>query len=177
MAIAFDAAANGRVTDTSLTFAHTCTGTDLILFVGVGIRNQSNDIVSSITYNGVSMTRVPTNGYVAETTGNDSAYLYYLINPATGANNVVITISESQDMMGVSTSYTGARQSSQPDASNKSTSAGTDTITTSITPVASNCWAVTVEVNDADFPAGGTNVTERTQNSVTGIGDTHGIIS
>ena len=39
-------------------------------------------------------------------TGVDSIWLYYLLNPSTGANNVVVTTSSSVTAYSDSTSYT-----------------------------------------------------------------------
>src|SRR3972149_3113909 len=77
----------------SLTWSHTVTstGADRILVVGVSIRNGSSQTVSSVTYNGVAfppvLGGVATNGTVLR---NE---LWYLLNPATGTNNVVVTLS------------------------------------------------------------------------------------
>ena len=84
MAIIFDAAAAGvAAAGTTKTFSHTCTGTELILFVGALITTTESDVVTGITYNSVAMTRVPTNGFIANAGIGQSLYLYFLIAPAT----------------------------------------------------------------------------------------------
>ena len=59
------------------------------------------------------MTRV--GGSVLFTT--EWTYLYYIVNPTIGANNVVVTTSVSTTLYSDATSYTGAKQIAQPNAS------------------------------------------------------------
>jgi hypothetical protein len=139
MAIAFDAATNPALASaTSLTFSHTCSGSDRILFVSAFVRNQ---VISSITYNGVSMTEIGTR---EGPQGGSSDYisLYYLVAPATGVNNVVITIPSSAVIIGGSVSYTGASQTGQPDNSQNNNTTVEATTTTTLTTVADNCWVM-----------------------------------
>ena len=58
--IAFDATANGQDSNVaSLTWSHTCTGSDLVLIVGVSTRGGDGDAVpTGVTYNGVAMTLI-----------------------------------------------------------------------------------------------------------------------
>jgi hypothetical protein len=87
MAIAFDAASSSNGSGASLTWAHTCTGSNLVLIVGVSV--DTGHTVSGITYNAVAMTQVP-GGTVA--TANIRSYLYYLVGPATGAHDIVVSL-------------------------------------------------------------------------------------
>lgn len=142
MAIAFDATAHGDATATSLTFSHTCTGSNRILWVGVR-QGSNSDFVTGITYNSVSMTLAVKKNAVA---GTMWEYLYYLVNPATGANNVVVSASSSVRLTGVSASYTGANQTGQPDATGSNAATGTS-ITTSVT-VVNPSWTISFAGND-----------------------------
>lgn len=136
--IAFDAASTGIVNPgTSLTFAHTCTGSNRVLVVGVSIINNAADLVTGVTYSGVAMTQVCNDGVNTE-----RHYLYVLINPASGSNNVVISASSSQIMVGTASSYTGARQTTQPEAQTANSVASATTITTNVTTIADNSWVV-----------------------------------
>jgi len=152
MAIAFDATSSSAAqTGSSVTFSHTCTGTNLILIVGVTMASSVAKTMTSITYNGVSMTSV---GAVDETTNqNRFSWLYYLIAPATGANNIVVTLSAAPtDFFSVAAaSYTGVKQTGQPDASGTATSGSSvvSTISKAITTVADNSWLVGVSCNSA----------------------------
>jgi hypothetical protein len=140
MAIAFDTAVDGSFVApaTSQTWSHTCTGTDRVLIVAVITQGSAGgDVVSGITYNTVAMTRINTDQLGASTS---RTYLYYLINPASGANNVVVSYSTSITAGAISSSYTGADQVSQPDSSNTGDVSGVTTITVNQTTVADNDW-------------------------------------
>lgn len=132
MAIAFDAATKSSGTGTSITYAHTCTGSNLILFVlAYGYPNPA----TGTTYNGVAMTRVTDQIMNA---GGPYISVFYLINPATGSNNVVVS---GAGLEGSScASYTGVKQSAQPDAFDSAQVDSASGVTDSITTVADNCW-------------------------------------
>lgn len=165
--IAFDAATdggnNGGSTSTQ-SFSHTCSGSNRILFVGiVGDVIPGADDVSSVTYNGVGMTLV--DKYTSATSNARFTYLYMLVAPTTGSNTVAITFATTHFIFGGAVSYTGAKQTGQPDASAKS-NAGSNVSSwaTSVTTVANNSWAVLMEngydANNA--PAAGAGSTRRT---------------
>lgn len=135
MAIAYDNSSEGAVgASTTLTYSHTCTGSNTFLKVDFRINGASGS-VSSVTYAGVSMTQL------ANVSAN-GVYTYYLINPATGANNVVITTSGSGEITSYSASYTGVKQTSPIDSQNTvgSGSVSDTTVVVATTVVASNCW-------------------------------------
>lgn len=148
MAIAFDAASSATTTGvTSLTYAHTCTGTDLILVVAA-FCNQSFTI-SGVTYNGNAMTLATTS-----INSTDRIGLYYQLGPTTGTHNVVISISgAASGLSGNSESFTGAKQSAQPDATTTGAQSATPK-TTNITVVAANSWVV---IAGRDSGSGGTS--------------------
>lgn len=135
MSIAFDSA-GGRASAsaTSVTFAHTCTGTNRVLFVSA---NSVSSTTTGVTYNGVALSRIGSE----VTQGAIVASLWYLINPATGSNNVVVSRSGSGTVQGASSSYTGVRQNSIPDATNSNQTSATS-ISVATTTVADNCWVV-----------------------------------
>lgn len=135
MAVAFDAQSSGSVNPaTTLTVAHTCTGSNRVLLVGLST-NNTTDIVTGVTYAGVSMTKLKTQ--VVQ--GLYYSYLFYLQNPSSGTNNIVATASSSSLMGAISASFTGADQVSTPDssASGTTTGAGT-TVSATTTVVAAN---------------------------------------
>lgn len=146
MAIAWDAnsSSGAQGTSTSYSFNHTCTGSNLILFVGVAVRQGSFYNASAITYNGVSMTKIrhDDNG-AGNSRGSD---LFYLLNPATGTNSIAVTISGSggsfsnSDAHGVS--FTGAQQSGVPDSQGGGGGTATSSPSKSTTTVADNSWIV-----------------------------------
>jgi len=154
MAIAFDAFSNpANITGTSQTFSHTCTGSNLVLFISM----WSAYSTTSATYNGVSATQIGSSfdyggGYLS---------LFYVINPATGANNVVVTQGTSGQINGMASSYTGAAQSSLIDG-NTTNSADAASLTTSITTVADNCWGILIARNNGSgVTNAGTGTTKR----------------
>lgn len=114
MAVAHDAtssavtAAGGA---SSLTFSHTTSGSNRLLLVTVHIdRDGGTETVSAVTYSGAACTFL---GAIDNGTEWRIEF-WYKIAPATGANDVVITVSSSQELIGAARSFTDARQSVAP---------------------------------------------------------------
>lgn len=173
MAIAFDAAGGGVTTGgsvTSTSWSHTCaSGATLYVFI---YNDDITDRVTGVTYNGVAMTRK-----VIVNAAQQTVYLYFLSNPATGANTLAVTSSAANQLGGKSFSYTGA-STTQVDSSNSGTSPATgSTFSISTTVVASNCWVIGCSRDDAGG-ASPNNFTVRgaTVNTMTG-GDTNTTVS
>lgn len=162
MAIAHDSSTDGgNATATSLTFSHACSGANRVLLVGVvGDVTAGADDVVGVTYAGDPMTLIRK---TTDANGNRFAYLYVLTNPDSGTNNVVVTASTSHFLGAGATSYTGAKQTGQPDASNSQTSVA-NPVGSSVSTTVDNCWTVLLEQNyGADQPAtAGTGTTRRT---------------
>jgi len=76
----------------SLTWSHTCTGSDLALKVGTSCSGN----VTGVTYNGVALTllREDIDGSFGFESNN-----WGLVNPATGAHDVVVTIAAASDIV------------------------------------------------------------------------------
>lgn len=111
MAVAFDATSHSSTaSDTStLSWAHTCTGSDRLLVVIVTLANTSARTVSSVTYNGVGLTF--SHGVSAGDVANLRSELWYVIAPATGSNTIAITASgDCEVLAGGGVSVTGAHQ-------------------------------------------------------------------
>lgn len=111
MAIAFDAvnsAAPGFAS--SVSYYHACAGSDRILLVWVVIdRFNGATAASAVTYNGVALSRYGSN----YTDGSHGIDLWYLVAPATGSNQLSVTITGTMAKpCVVSLSYTGVHQSS-----------------------------------------------------------------
>ncbi len=161
---AFDATAEantGAIAATSLTFSHTCTGSGLMLIVGV----CSSAAPTNVTYAGVPMVQI------SPSFSNSTAFnsMWYLAAPTTGANNVVISTAASQTILGGSISVTGASQT-QPvnhvDIKQTST-----VITSTISPTQNNCILVdncAFALNTA--PTAGGSTQEVSQSSSIGFG-------
>lgn len=155
MAIAFDASSQGQNGGglATLTFSHTCSGSNRILFVNTGC-HTSIATITGVTYNGVAMTSVH-----APITSPDNFYmqLWYLLAPATGANNIVVTASAADGIVGEAASYTGAAQTTLDATSIATLQPGTS-FTQNITTVADNCWIVWGNYRGAAIAAGANTV-------------------
>ena len=100
---------------TTLTFAHTTTGTNLVLVVGVSM-NISGGVsatVGGVTYNGVALTKA---GAHNDSANQRRTEMWYLIAPATGTHNVIVTVkvpfAATIGTVAGATTFTGADQTS-----------------------------------------------------------------
>lgn len=123
-------------------------GSDRLLLVWVGTYCcGASDTLTSVTYNGVAMTRAE---FTTDTIDNRS-YLYYLAAPATGANNVVITLSAAHEIYSMAWSYTGVDQTTPIDShASLGQSTNNTSITQSTTVVASDAWVVAAADSNAN---------------------------
>ena len=175
MAIARDTFTNGAFTSgTSHTFSHTCSGTDRFLFVHA-FKNSTSDTITSASYGGVAMT------LLHKFSPGVSRYLYvfYLTNPASGANNVVISSSSSTAIGGNAASYTGVSQTGQPEVSTTAVGTGSPN-TTTLTTTTDNSWTVLFTLGNNADPTASTGSTFFGQNSIYGdadVFDSNGAIS
>ncbi|MDE2022413.1 MAG: hypothetical protein KGI71_05895, partial [Patescibacteria group bacterium] len=115
------------------------------------------DDVTSVTYNGVSMIQAKKLNH----SGTQWEYVYYLLNPASGAHTLQANFSASVASTCLDgLSFTGITQSGQPDATNTGigTQAGGN-VTTTITTVANNALAVVLARNNGGPFAAGTGLT------------------
>ncbi|HEX8411963.1 MAG TPA: InlB B-repeat-containing protein [Thermoanaerobaculia bacterium] len=164
--IAFDASSRAATTSTgrtSLTWSHTIGGgTDRVLIVGVAIEdaNTTDANITSVTYNGVALTAVPSSKISGGGSGIIQTQLFYALGaalPAGGAFNVVVTTQGAVDGISAgSVSLTGVTQSAPGPAATKVDTSGADSISTSITTPVSNAWVVDVagSGNSGSFTAG-----------------------
>ena len=156
MAIAYDLATDFPTTasGTSATLTgHTVTGTNTVIFVSFYLVGSS-DFVTGVTWAGVSLTQLAK----SQLYSNRYHYIYGLVGAATGANDVVISLSSAdQCIRPIVASYTGVSQTGLPDAV-LIQGAGTVTWSISRTTIADNCWmAVRARANNAvATTAGGT---------------------
>jgi len=163
--IAFDNFTNGGffASGTTDTYSHTVSGSDKILFVFIRLGGTS-DLVTSVTYNGDGMTLVDKD----IGSNNLGTYLYYLVNPDSGTHDVTINLSSTATVLSTASSYNGANQTTQLDATGKTS--GTGTIgTISLTTVADNTWIV------AGFNSGAGNLDSLSDIYTRGFGDNTGI--
>ena len=154
MAVAFDTFSqfDQSVSGVTHTFSHTCTGSNRFLYTHiVTTESGGGDIVSGATYNGVAMTRLNS---ILSSSGQ-RIYFFYIIAPATGANNVVVTTSVNSTPSIRSSSFTGAKQSAFPDASGSNTATGGANLVLTLTTIDNNCWLLAgARSNSTSFTAG-----------------------
>jgi uncharacterized repeat protein (TIGR01451 family) len=101
---------NAAQTATSHSFSYNSgtTGTNRVLIVGISYRNRDNETITGVTYNGVAMTQVG-----AVNNANDAqVYIFRLVNPPTGANNLDVTWSSALNQGAVvgAVTYSGVNQ-------------------------------------------------------------------
>ena len=101
MAIAYVNGNTSNAASTTLTYSVTCTGANFLL---VDVYYTSSSI-SSVTYNGVSMTLA---------NAQTSHSVYYLANPSSGANNVVVTMAASTNIFSSAVCYSGVATTGNP---------------------------------------------------------------
>lgn len=121
---------------TSYSFSHTVgSGSDRLLLVWVG-NGSTADTVSAVSYNGVSMT------LSKKQARSDNAlygYVWYLVNPDSGAHNVTITHSSAETFANSgAASFTGCYQGA-PEATTGGNPTATS-LTLTVTTTSDNCW-------------------------------------
>ena len=122
MALAFDAVTSGQANGAGpFTLSHTTSGADRVLVVGVIIHAGAGITITSVTYNGVAMTVIPS----STITGTYAVSLYGLIAPASGANTVSISISGNAEIGFGAMSLTGADQTTPFGTANTATGTST----------------------------------------------------
>lgn len=157
MAIAYDTSAqNGMGASSSGSLTMTCSGSNRLLLGYATIVDSGTVDVSSMTYDGVSMTFLN-----KIKVGNKTISMYYLIAPNTTTSaTFAITLTGTPAgggawLSGACANYTGCKQSGVPDSSNTGNVASGTSITVSTTTVADNCWLVGIEMGGS--PVAGTN--------------------
>lgn len=147
--IAFVNAADGGYNGGSgpLTFSYSVgVGTNRLLVVPVAADDVSDNI-TGVTYSGVAMTLA---GKIAPAGASQRwVYLFYLLNPASGANNVVVSTSGTVVLAGAA-DYTGVKQSAQPDATTTNGGTAITSITGTLTTTADKCWTILCEQHTFD---------------------------
>jgi hypothetical protein len=149
MAIALDNTAEGLSASgaTSVTVSLTVgSGSDRYLLAGV-FSNGADD-VTGVTYASVAMTQL--HKAVVNVAAVGYLYIYGLANPSSGTNNLVASRSgSSSKIYAGGVSYTGVKQTGQPDATATTTTNGTQSsCTPTLTTIADNCWLFTVGHQD-----------------------------
>lgn len=147
MTIAYDNDSNSENDSTfitSETWSHTVnTINNTILIIGVSWRNvgAGTEEVSTVTYNSIECTKIRHDNYF--NSSSKSSALYYLIDPSSGAHNIVVTMTgQVWRIVGGSISLTGVHQTDSINVNIGQTSASGNSVSTNITPTVSNTWIV-----------------------------------
>lgn len=108
MPLAFDAVSSGEGSGAGpFSFSHTTSGADRLLLV-LTMVVDTIDTVSSVTYNSVGLTAIPS---FATANGLYRVAGHYLVAPATGANTVSVSVTGGvNDFGAMAISFTGAHQ-------------------------------------------------------------------
>lgn len=174
MANDFDAATTGGTSvGTSLTWSHTCTGSDLVLFIGVIGRGvlTANDTLG-ITYAGAAANLIQR--FEPTLAGVAWLELWAVFGPATGANNIVVTFGSSTSHSAVASSYSGGAQSGVVDAEVLASEDGSGSLDIAITTVMPNCWLIGVIETPAAATLGYSGLTLRKREQTIAIVDSNG---
>jgi len=137
---------SGAAAATSVTFAHdNGSPTNGLTVVNCGNLQGVDDIVG-VTYGGQAMVQM---NAIDQTINN---YLYALVNPPAGNNNVVCTFTGSHTIRATAASYSGVSQTGLPDSQNTGydNNSGAKTVTVTTNVVASNSWLVGGSLDDGD---------------------------
>lgn len=158
MAIALDATNSGQNDGaSSITVALTVSGSNRLLVVKTHAEcngTPTNRPVTGITYNSVALTQATAISYTTAGSEDDTVEIWYLVAPATGANNCVVTFTGALDgcVVGVE-SYTGVSQTSPLDATATAATTAVGPATVNITTTTDNVVLVGAA---HDISSGGT---------------------
>ena len=104
----------------------------------VGVWSVGNGLVTGVTYAGVSMSLKDT----IKSAGNiETETIWYLDNPTSGSNNIVVTASANSEIFTKGIAYTFDDAGDHVESTATAYTASTP-ITTAPTPTASGCWVV-----------------------------------
>ena len=164
----FDAASSsGNETNNTLTFSHTVGArNNRLLVVGTVSLGSSGNYAQGVTYNGVSMSEITAARANIASTSPGSVYLsatmWYLVAPATGANNVVVTHTGSPRVRATAVSLQGVNQSTPVE--NGASATGTSTTPSVDVTTQDDDWVVDMMSYGATGGAtAGASQTEQTE--------------
>lgn len=168
MAISYDVSASGNGYGSSLTYSHTVANqTNGILFVGVEVGTSTTAArVSGISYAGSPLS------LHSRVVQNVPVDLWYLKNPAIGANNIVIGISGTDWICSTSSSYYGVNQSSFGSSVSGTAAFAAQSISLNLTTTQNNSVILAhggSTVSSASVS--GTSATQRVLSTLTGQSD------
>lgn len=167
MAIARVTSASNAENDVAsfLTISYTVAAGDNRLLVGSIYKQDGTP--SSFVYNSVGLTQDTSKADPGS--ASNVNYLYSLVAPDTGTHDATFTKSTSVGLIVMClANYTGAKQTSQPDAIGSASSTSASGLSYTVTTVADDCWIMTVVNNTAGGTiTDGTNFVQREVPSTT----------
>lgn len=183
--IALDAVSSSTRNGAVVSWSHTVGGADRILMVGVMIRNNTNQTVTSVTYGAASLSQV--SGSAVNNGNNVRVEWWYLPNPTVGTANIRVSLSGNARVVVGGISLTGVEQTNPIDAVGTNTGSCvlcSATPTANVTTLSDNDWVIDAvawrqTTNTATPGAGQTQQWLRTSgggrnNGVGGAGSTFG---
>lgn len=137
--IGFDAASSATGNTNSLSWSHTVgVGSNRILIVGVSIMNSATQTVTGVTYAGTALTPV---GFQNNGT-NCRVEIWRLVAPATGPNNIVVTLSASARFVAGAVSFSNVDQTNPIDAATFAPPGNSNAPSVIVTTVTDNSWVI-----------------------------------
>lgn len=137
--------------------------TNGLMLIGIAYQATTDDF-TGFTYAGVSATRLLT-----FTANGERMYIYGLLAPAAGSNNMVFSkTGASTYITAYAVSYSGVKQTGLPDATG-SNSGSSNTASFSITTIDNNCWLFGFWRVFAAVPTAGSNTILRASSDTAGF--------
>ena len=143
-AIARDSSLGAQITGsaTSLTYSFTNTAGNLLILSCQGALTNVASNITGATYNAVSMTKLGGYDGSGGSGYNRYNYIFYLISPATGANNVVVSSSPAGFIDCYTQSYSGVKTTGNPFQTDSGRYAGTNASITFSPTTGTGRWAI-----------------------------------
>ncbi len=143
--VTYGVTSSGSATSTTtLSFSHTVTSSGSNRAIFACVSWYGNVTISSVTYNSVGLTAVVT----ANNGTDDHSAIYRLVNPATGAHTLALTVSGNAGLVMSGVSFTGVNQTTPARAS----AANTGNNATSTVTVASATGDIVLDVSEHHWP-------------------------
>ena len=163
--LAFPSAANIAYVNSAFDYAYNTTSKTMSFTVSTGDNRillanivTTSAISGTPTYAGSNMTQIN-----SEVSGGVYSYLYYIVAPATGANNIVVGIGSTGGIGIICAEYTGVAQTSPIDASDTLAAAVGTSFSKSLTTTTDNCLVILAGEANSAFSLTMTSGTKRTQ--------------
>lgn len=145
-----------------MTFAHTIAGSNTILFIDVWTRGGGAGWTTGVTWNGVSASSTNPEVLCATASGDEYLQTWVVVGADTGTHNVVVSTTGGTHLIDASaTSYTGVRQTAQPDAKSSQANTLQTNTTATLTTIADGSWAHLALRSDSGDESAGAGTTMR----------------